>query len=94
MLKITESCQPDKLVLQLEGRIVGPWVRELRDICEQALKHQPAINLSLGGVEFIDQEGVTLLSTLLGRGVTLTDCQPFIAAQLRDVLGFKLERDA
>lgn len=71
------------VVLRLEGRVVGPWVTELQKSCEEALADGRSLKLHLADVEFMDTEGVTLLSRLQADGVALLECPPFAAEQLK-----------
>ncbi len=84
MLKISEI-KPAKsvAVLRLEGRIVGPWVTELRQACEHSLGLGRGLVLQLADVEFMDSEGVALLTALRTRGVSFAAAPPFIAEQLK-----------
>jgi anti-anti-sigma regulatory factor len=84
MLKISEiKSAPPSVVLHLEGRIVGPWVDELRQVCAQHLLEGHRLQLQLADVEFMDAEGVALLASLRSRGVTFVDAPPFVAEQLK-----------
>lgn len=84
MLKISQTEPVNHTVtLRLEGRVVGPWVAELRNSCEEALTEGHSLNLHLANVEFMDLEGVALLSSLRLRGVVLLECPPFAAEQLK-----------
>ncbi len=84
MLKISKVA-PVKhtVVLRLEGRVVGPWVTELKKSCEDVLTEGRLLKLHLADVEFMDAQGVGLLSSLLSRGVSLLECPPFAAEQLK-----------
>lgn len=84
MLKITQV-EPvnDAVMFRLEGRVVGPWVAELRHSCEEVLAEKRALKLHLADVEFMDAQGVALLSDLRSRGVALLECPPFAAEQLK-----------
>jgi anti-anti-sigma factor len=84
MLKISEAGHVNHtVVLQLEGRIVGPWVEELLKSCEEALARARHLKLQLADVEFMDTQGVALLLNLRSRGVVLLECPPFAAEQLK-----------
>ena len=87
MLKISQI-EPVNLpvVLRLEGRVVEPWVAELQKSCEELLTGGQSLKLHLGDVEFMDAQGVALLSRLRSRGVSILECPPFAAEQLK-VLG-------
>ena len=84
MLKISKL-EPvnHAVVLRLEGRVVGPWVAELQKSCEEVLAEGRPLKLHLGDLEFMDAQGVALLSSLRSRGVSLLECPPFAAEQLK-----------
>jgi ABC-type transporter Mla MlaB component len=69
---------------QLEGRLIGPWVEELRRLSDQALSQQKVISLDLEKVWFIDLQGVDLLRDLAKKRVTQINCSPFISQQLKE----------
>lgn len=84
MLKISQIGQTDHSVtLRLEGRIVGPWVTELRQSCEQILREGQSLRLELAGVEFMDADAVALLSSLRSRAVAFIECPLFAMEQLK-----------
>ena len=84
MLKISEIQPANHVVtLRLEGHVIGAWVTELRTSCDNVLNEGRSLRLQLGEVEFLDQNGVVLLSSLQSRGVSLVDCSPFLAEQLK-----------
>lgn len=69
--------------LVLEGRLIGPWVEELRRSCEQAVSSSQMLTLDLGAVSFVDRGGLKLLRSLTDRHARLNNCSPFVAEQLR-----------
>ena len=71
------------VTLKLEGRVVGPWVAELRQVCEKLLTEGRALKLDLADVTFADASGVAALSSFKSRGVTFTNCSPFVEEQLK-----------
>jgi hypothetical protein len=84
MLKISQSGRPGhKITLKLEGRVVGPWVKEVRTICELLSHDTRALSLDLSEVTFADADGVELLANLKQRGVMLTKIRPFVTEQLK-----------
>ena len=87
MLKISEI-QPSNhtVTLRLEGRVVGPWVAELRHSCEKLLSEGRVLNLQLAEVEFLDPSGISLLTNLRDRGARLLDCSPFVDVQLNSTV--------
>jgi len=84
MLKISQAGTANHCVtLKLEGRVVGPWVGELRQICEQLLSEGRALKLDLADVTFADASGVAVLSSFKSRGVRFRNCSPFVEEQLK-----------
>lgn len=70
-------------MLVLEGRVIGPWVEELRRSCERILAQQAGFVLDLSDVSFVAPEGVELFRTLRDRQVVLRNCSPFVGEQLK-----------
>jgi ABC-type transporter Mla MlaB component len=70
--------------LVLEGRLVGPWVTELRKQSEQALSEAKKVTLDLEKVWFVDASGTALLRELADREVEQANCSVFISQQLRE----------
>ena len=84
MLKISQAGKTDHSVtLKLEGRVVGPWVGELRQVCEALLTEERALKLDLADVTFADNDGVAALSSFKSRGVRFRNCSPFLEEQLK-----------
>ena len=84
MLKISEGDRTAQTtVLRLEGRVIGPWVGELSQACDQHLNNRATLALDLAEVSFADADGVALLASLSGRGVKLLRPSPFLAEQLK-----------
>jgi ABC-type transporter Mla MlaB component len=79
---INESEQ--RVRLALEGRLVGPWVDELRKESEQQLSEARALRLDFAKVLFVDPKGVALLRELAGRQVEYVNCSAFLTQQLKE----------
>lgn len=85
MLKISIINDSDQAIeLQLEGKLVGPWVEELRKLSDQALSLQKNVSLDLAKVWFVDSRGVTLLHNLAKRQVSELNCSQFVSQQLKE----------
>jgi hypothetical protein len=78
MLRITTHHHPGCLTFQLEGKLAGPWVRELEDCWQKALAghHPPVVHVDLTGVTFIDAAGKAYLAAMhrLGAEFVAADC--------------------
>ena len=86
MLRITKGdAQDGAPMLCLEGQVIGPWLAEVKRCCEVVLASASRLTLDLANVSFIDREGLTLFRELIDRRVTLANCSPFVAEQLRDL---------
>jgi len=78
MLRITKLFRPTgRRVLLLEGRLVGPWVAELRRTIGEA---DGQTTIDLAGVEFADADGVAALRRLRRDGAELAGPSGFLAA--------------
>ena len=73
MLRITINDKPTVTSFVLEGKLVGPWVKELEKCWEGASAADPSTPMlvNLAGVTFIDSEGSTLLTKVRRQGVRL-----------------------
>jgi ABC-type transporter Mla MlaB component len=84
MLRISIMDSSDRLrIFRLEGMVIGRWVEELRDLCEQALGQSQEVMVDLNDVSYIDREGIALLMSLRDRQVALLNPQPFVAELLK-----------
>ena len=83
MLKITEMAQNDSgRTFKLEGKLLGPWVDELRNACTQPLARLEQVGLDLAAVTFVNAAGAELLRELIRRGIVITRCSAFVAELL------------
>ena len=70
MLRITVHEDPGALTFQLEGRLVGPWVRVLEECwqTELARRRKPTLRVDLTGVTSIDAMGRPRLAMMYREG--------------------------
>lgn len=84
MLRITPiPVERPASTLRLEGKLVGPWVDELAQVCTQLEKSATLLQLDLSGVRFADAAGVHLLRCLRDQGVVLTACSALLTELLQ-----------
>ncbi len=57
MLRITAINTSDKILLRLEGRLVGPWVEELRKTVWQTNAWRGTLEIDVTDLTFADEEG-------------------------------------
>ena len=83
MLKITEIARSDAgRTFKLEGKLLGPWVDELRNVCTQPLERLEQVGLDLAAVTFVNAAGAELLRKLVRQGIIITQCSAFVAELL------------
>ena len=70
MLRITADDQARVLTFRLEGRLEGPWVRELEQCWRSMLEavNKPTISVDLTGVTYIDAAGKAQLADMHEQG--------------------------
>jgi anti-anti-sigma regulatory factor len=92
MLRITTHDNPDCLTFQLEGKLAGPWVRELEDCWQKTLagRVRPVVRVDLRGVTFLDVAGKTLLAELHARGAEFVAVGCAMKAVVAEVTGTPL----
>jgi anti-anti-sigma regulatory factor len=73
MLRITVIDNSGPLTFQLEGRLAGPWVRELENCWQSTLVSQrkPVLRFDLTGVTFVDSAGKAFLAARHAQGAEL-----------------------
>ena len=71
MLKITTKTDVASTVLELEGKITGPWVNELEGCWWLAVMVDRPVRVMLKTVTFIDQAGRKLLTEMHRDGAEL-----------------------
>ena len=78
MLRITVHDKPPVLTFQLEGKLAGPWVRELQKCWRSALARRPEaiLRVDLTEVTSIDAAGQACLASMYRQGAEFVaaDC--------------------
>jgi hypothetical protein len=80
MLKITLHDTASELRMKLEGKLAGPWVRELGQCWHTAASTTAGRRtvLDLREVDFVDPEGQSLMAEMHQAGVRLVAATPLI----------------
>ena len=82
MLRISNTGQiGSDFTIKLEGKLLGPWVGEVRRQFVGDAVDLPRLDLS--SLTFVGREGTELLRQLLNRGVQIESCSPYVAELLR-----------
>ena len=83
MLKIEiRERRREQVTVSLEGRLVGPWVDEVRRTCEPFVGDGRRLTVDFSRVSFVDREGVALCRRLRERRASLRNCSPFVKEQI------------
>src|SRR5712692_3658556 len=89
MLRITTHNDPELLTFQLEGKLAGPWVRELEDSWQHALAGtpKPFIRFDLTGVTYVDAAGKEFLAARHSQGAELIAAGCLMRAVVAEICG-------
>ncbi len=72
MLKIVSDRRQDSTRLTMEGRLIGPWVKELEQEWQHARQSgKGSLVVDLTGVTYIAEDGKALLSRMWQEGAEL-----------------------
>ena len=87
MLRITINDKPRVTSFVIEGKLVGPWVKELEKCWESVLAAEPSSTMlvNLTAVTFIDHEGRELLTRMWRQGVRLLSAGCLINAIVAEI---------
>jgi len=85
MLKITTHDNGKRTVLELEGKLFGPWVNELERVWYLA-ERAGSVHVVLKEVGFIDDNGKELLARIYRSGAELVAVGCLAEALLQDVI--------
>jgi hypothetical protein len=87
MLRITIHDEPGSLTFQLEGKLAGPWVRELEN-CWQSIpagQRKGAVRFDLIGVTSIDAAGKEFLAARHTQGAEFLACGCLMRAVVAEI---------
>jgi hypothetical protein len=86
MLKITSHADAGRITLELEGRVTGPWVEELRACWQRAAIGNQQVGVILKEVTFIDEGGRKLLADMYRQRVTLAGVGCMTKAIIEEII--------
>jgi anti-anti-sigma regulatory factor len=78
--------------IKLEGKLLEPWVDEVRQACAAGTESSSSISLDLSALAFVDAAGEGLLRDLIGQGIEVVACSGYVAELLRSSAGVRLFR--
>jgi len=71
MLKIATRTDPTGTTFELEGKLAGPWVQELKGCWQEVTNSDRSVRVLLCAVTFIDDKGRDLLLEMHRHGAEL-----------------------
>jgi hypothetical protein len=84
MLRLTRIAGVHPIrTIKIEGKLLGPWVDEVRTACTVSTDWSCPISLDLSTLTFVDAAGERLLRDLIDRGVEVVACSGYVAELLR-----------
>jgi len=89
MLRITANDNPRVLTFRLEGRLEGPWVRELEQCWRDGLDHpsRPSVCVDLTDVTYIDAAGKARLAEMFEQGARFIADDCATKAVVEEIVG-------
>lgn len=89
MLRITVQPEAGKTLLKLDGKITGPWVKELENCWEMLRKVQAGktVVVDLADVSFVNTAGNLLLERMHKEGVELLGEGPLTRSIVEEIEG-------
>ena len=92
MLRITIQHAPPILTFRLEGRLAGPWVRELEECWQGALADQskPVLRVDLTEVTSLDAAGQAYLEAMHRQGAEFVAADCLMKAVVAEITRARL----
>ena len=81
MLRISETEADGITTMHLEGRLLSPWVEEVRSAVAQRAA-TGCVRLDLTELRYADVAGIELLRALQVRGIEIASSSPYSSALL------------
>ena len=83
MLRITATRNDSQTILKLEGKLLEPWIEELRGAYALAESRSARVVLNLAELTYADAAGTKLLCNFVQLGVPIGECSAFVTELLR-----------
>lgn len=89
MLKITIHDSPESLTLQVEGKLIGDWAKELEQAWKtsSSTRNRKTITVDLTGILFIDEEGKRVLTNLFREGASFRTSGTMTTSIVAEITG-------
>lgn len=81
MLRISQTPAVKLTTINLEGKLLSPWIDEVRTAITSA-QAQGAVRVNLSGLSYVDPLGAELLRSMRQDGINLVGVSGFISGLL------------
>ena len=81
MVRITQTDSLTLTTFSLDGKLLGPWVDELRQVIA-SVRAKDAVRLNLEHLRYADAAGIELLRIVRSAGVQLVGVSPLMEGLL------------
>ena len=85
MLRISREVHNERLVLNVEGSLRGPWVDELERVWEMDFDRAEQMCVNLADVSYVDDAGKSLLGRMFKHGTELTASGPYMQVVVKEI---------
>ena len=82
MFRIFQDQDDKGVTLRFEGKLLGPWVEDVRSHCARFRRNAACVRLDLSSLSFVDDAGEEALRELMGMGFEIAACSNFVAELL------------
>jgi ABC-type transporter Mla MlaB component len=88
MLRVTVEERGDQIVFRIEGKLKGPWVIELEKCWRATSGHAigKTFGVDLDGVDFVDDQGRSLLTEMARSGVELIATESMMLSIVQQIV--------
>ena len=84
MLRIIRIIENNSIeTLKLEGKLLRPWVDEVREAYDLSRANSTRTHLDLSALSFVDDAGAELLLDLIRDGLEIVACSSYVAQMLQ-----------
>lgn len=79
MVRITlNDTAPGTTTMAIEGRIVSEWINVVETECQRLLAQGNNVVLDFSAVNFVGEDGVSMIQRLIAEGCRIKNCPSFI----------------
>ncbi len=88
-MRISTTLRREGVVVKLEGRLAGPWVREAERVWRSAADRAVPVTVDLSDVTYADRTGRELLAAIHAHGTRLAATTLLTRAIVEEIAGMR-----